>query len=249
MTDNDWTRALVERDETIAQLRADIERLRDDPEADATDFAHPAWWRGQDYCFAVMCKEANEILDGKEPTGTCNEPWESLRQRLWRLRAPTGDAVEEAWKLSGWKGPPPPKINLYSDIWRQVTNIAAAITAAEARGRAAEREEIVQAFAEAISHGDETHRQWLRDAATAFIDGRALPPPTSNSNERQAGVREGIEMAAQWHENRAARLQEAVRKELGGRRFAREQADTSRRHSHDAVSIRALLPAAPKEGE
>ena len=35
----------------------------------------------------------------------------------------------------------------------------------------------VKNFARAILHGDEIHRQWLLDAADAFIKGRHLPPP------------------------------------------------------------------------
>jgi hypothetical protein len=30
-------------------------------------------------------------------------------------------------------------------------------------------------FAEAILHGDERHRQWLKDAAEAFIAGNPIP--------------------------------------------------------------------------
>lgn len=38
----------------------------------------------------------------------------------------------------------------------------------------------VHNFARAILHGDEEHRAWLLDAADAFVDGRALPPPRGN---------------------------------------------------------------------
>jgi hypothetical protein len=57
----------------------------DDPVFDATDFAHPAWWRGQDYGCEATCREVNAIIDGKEPTGTSREPWEQTRKRLWSL--------------------------------------------------------------------------------------------------------------------------------------------------------------------
>lgn len=72
--------------------------LVDDPEADGTDFAHPAWFRGHDHTMAVLCQMINEILDGKEPSGISNEPWESTRQRVselvpkW-LRRPTGNGL------------------------------------------------------------------------------------------------------------------------------------------------------------
>lgn len=54
--------------------------MGDDPEMDCTDFAHPA-------CATEMVMRAvKDILDGTgELHGTCNEPWESLRQRLARL--------------------------------------------------------------------------------------------------------------------------------------------------------------------
>ncbi len=59
----------------------------DNPEADATPLANPTWWRGYDYAFAQCCHHANEILDGKADAGSVsNEPWESLRQRLFKLR-------------------------------------------------------------------------------------------------------------------------------------------------------------------
>ena len=58
----------------------------DDPQWDATDAAHPAWWRGHDQTSAVFCREVSEILDGKEPAGVSCEPWETLSRRLWALR-------------------------------------------------------------------------------------------------------------------------------------------------------------------
>lgn len=73
--------AQVERDQArIAELEA-----WDNPTMDATDYAHPAWWRGQDHTTAVFCREATKILDGNAPTGTSHEPWETLRRRLWAL--------------------------------------------------------------------------------------------------------------------------------------------------------------------
>lgn len=55
----------------------------DCPESDATDAAHPAWWRGHEYASRSVCLIVNEILDGKQPTGgVSNEPWESTKKRL-----------------------------------------------------------------------------------------------------------------------------------------------------------------------
>ena len=83
--------------------------MGDDPEMDCTDFAHPAWWRGwdidtsdipevKDWSGAVVGKFYRpikeqvclrldaDVQDGTgELCGICNEPWESLRQRLARL--------------------------------------------------------------------------------------------------------------------------------------------------------------------
>lgn len=38
-------------------------------------------------------------------------------------------------------------------------------------------ERMVLRFSELILHGDEEHREWLRLAARAFVDGVAVPPP------------------------------------------------------------------------
>lgn len=71
-----------------AELVAAYRRAADDPQLDATDDAHPAWWRGDDHGFRTMCAEVESVLDGAEPKGTCREPWESLRRRLWALARP-----------------------------------------------------------------------------------------------------------------------------------------------------------------
>ncbi len=61
--------------------------LSDISEDDATDWAHPAWWRGYNYAVDSICEKVKEILDGKEiSSGTCLEPWESTRRRLFELR-------------------------------------------------------------------------------------------------------------------------------------------------------------------
>lgn len=40
-----------------------------------------------------------------------------------------------------------------------------------------ERDEAVIAFAKAIEHGDEIHKDWLREAAKRFVNGKPLPVP------------------------------------------------------------------------
>jgi hypothetical protein len=67
---------------------------RDLPELDGTDAAHPAWWRGQDYGAASICRALTEVLDGKQLTGTCAEPLETLRRRVWEARE---DAARLDW--------------------------------------------------------------------------------------------------------------------------------------------------------
>jgi hypothetical protein len=69
-------------------LREARSEPRDHPELDATDGAHPAWWRGHEHTTAVFCQEINKILDGKDDgVGVANEPWESTRRRLLELMA------------------------------------------------------------------------------------------------------------------------------------------------------------------
>jgi len=61
--------------------------VEDDPEADATDFAHPAWWRGHHATTLVFCALVNDILDGKDDGAGFNcEPWHTLRRRLLTIR-------------------------------------------------------------------------------------------------------------------------------------------------------------------
>lgn len=74
---NAVSRATAELTAENAGLRAECERLRaelaarpaDDPELDATDGAHPAWWRGHDYVAAVYQREIGllrAMVDGRE---------------------------------------------------------------------------------------------------------------------------------------------------------------------------------------
>lgn len=69
----------------VAQACAGLRAERDDPEWDGTDTAHPAWWRGHDSSCQQFCREINEILDGKPMGGTCREPWEATRWRVFNL--------------------------------------------------------------------------------------------------------------------------------------------------------------------
>ena len=90
---DDTTRVAVPQNPVFGSLLVDRkggDRVRicpsDDPETDCTDFAHPAWWRGNDHAYAMMCKELAELLDGKPLTGSCNQPWQGVRERIADLR-------------------------------------------------------------------------------------------------------------------------------------------------------------------
>jgi len=64
--------------------------LADNPEFDATDGAHPAWWRGCDHGGEMTVKAINKIMDtlesGEDFAGCFgSESLENLKNRLKRL--------------------------------------------------------------------------------------------------------------------------------------------------------------------
>ena len=63
-------------------IRAD---LYDDPLSDCTDFAHPAWWRAEEYSFFMMCHRITEYLDG-DYAGTSQKELEVIKNRIKELR-------------------------------------------------------------------------------------------------------------------------------------------------------------------
>lgn len=70
-------------------------------------------------------------------------------------------------------------------------DVAQALTAA--------RNEAVVTFCESILHGDDDHREWLRDAARLFGEGKPPPPPVGQGiTERkiEAARNEALEEAA-----------------------------------------------------
>jgi hypothetical protein len=71
----------------VAALRTKRQQ-RDDPELDATDGAHPAWWRGNDAGVAGACRVLAAVLDGSDGgSGVVGfEPLEMLRGRLREQR-------------------------------------------------------------------------------------------------------------------------------------------------------------------
>lgn len=52
--------------EEIEFWRNKAKELKDDPEFDATDAAHPAWWRGNDYGVLQTVSVINKIIDDLE---------------------------------------------------------------------------------------------------------------------------------------------------------------------------------------
>ena len=83
----------------VASLRVEVSRLRlvyDDPSLDATDGAHPAWWRGSDAGVAGAVRIVNEALDGPLPLPGCvgGADLEAVRQRVAALRASVARLVE-----------------------------------------------------------------------------------------------------------------------------------------------------------
>lgn len=79
--------ALQEMCEGYEELRAQLERLKDDPELDATDFAHPAWWRGEKHGHFAAVRRLQEVLDGKDDgAGAMEEEIEKARRDILALR-------------------------------------------------------------------------------------------------------------------------------------------------------------------
>ena len=65
----------------------------DNPEMDGTDFAHPAYLRGEEHAAKIICKMVNDILDGTaSKAGIASNPWQLLRQRLYDIRTLLGIA-------------------------------------------------------------------------------------------------------------------------------------------------------------
>lgn len=54
------------------------------------------------------------------------------------------------------------------------------------------RPEQVEAFANAILHGDEVHRAWLLEAAACWVAGKPLPSPRSTLPPADDGLREAL---------------------------------------------------------
>lgn len=74
---------IIEESRQILLNSTMLEPIKDCPEMDATNFAHPAWWRGHEHTINVLCQKINQILDGQDDgKGISSEPWESVRRKL-----------------------------------------------------------------------------------------------------------------------------------------------------------------------
>jgi len=83
--------AAIDLSGKLAAAEAEVKRLRlawDDPEMDATDGAHPAWWRGNDAGVAGAVGIVTEALDEPLPLAGCvgGADLERVRQRIAALR-------------------------------------------------------------------------------------------------------------------------------------------------------------------
>lgn len=167
---------------------------QDDPMMDATDGAHPAWWRGHDHTARVFCQIVTKILDGQDDGHGFNvEPWGTVRQRLLALTeqaAELGRVVE--WKdaairdvLDSQGGRP----DEHSDIrelhdwfarlersWGQLGD-ALALTPATVRARTEKERRVVEALRDALELAltSEDPNQW-EGAAHQALDDLAAPP-------------------------------------------------------------------------
>lgn len=63
--------------------------IPDDPAADGTDAAHPAWWRGRANGVACVVEKLREAMDGEDDgAGVCADPaLERLRRNVLAARA------------------------------------------------------------------------------------------------------------------------------------------------------------------
>lgn len=64
--------------------------------------------------------------------------------------------------------------------------------------------EVIQGLYDALAHGDEEHRAWLREAITAHFSGKPIPPP------RGSGSKEALEKRNAELEGENKRLQRQV---------------------------------------
>jgi len=72
-------------------------KLRDDPQWDGTDAAHPAWWRGEKYGAWEATRLIADVLSGKNKcTGRMNEQIEIVRDSVFKLKQERDELKEIA---------------------------------------------------------------------------------------------------------------------------------------------------------
>ena len=84
--------------------------FRDDPELDATDGAHPAWWRGNDHGVAAATDIIKNALEGKAGEGTLGfEPLQRVREQIYHtlkglrdMQTAAAIALEALPEEEGW---------------------------------------------------------------------------------------------------------------------------------------------------
>lgn len=78
--------------DTVEYLDAEIQKAKgiipDNPENDCTPYQHPAYSRGEKWAMTVICREINNILDGKDIGGVATDQnFQALKERLAKLVA------------------------------------------------------------------------------------------------------------------------------------------------------------------
>lgn len=81
-------RLLEERDldRLVEKKVAEAISAREDPQWDGTDFAHPAWWRGEKAGVAGACMRIRQALSG-DVAGVCQDPLQAIRMEVAALLA------------------------------------------------------------------------------------------------------------------------------------------------------------------
>ena len=83
----------------IDRLRAEVASLRDDPEFDATDGAHPAWWRGHDYVSARFKEELDKARRERDNLRADFESLEHDAAAVIRAWSPLADNEADFYSL------------------------------------------------------------------------------------------------------------------------------------------------------
>lgn len=94
---------------TIPTPERPTEAPADDPEADGTDLAHPAYWRGEQHGIAVTIHFINRVLDEGLFKDFAYAPLQELTERVAALRTPVIPALPSPLEAQGIAGTREPK--------------------------------------------------------------------------------------------------------------------------------------------